>query len=288
MDTVLTEIMRKSVTPEPNRREAHLQRIGRILQGALDYVHRGWTQGASAREEDGDATWCMHRFSARWSATGALDRAIHEEMDISVWADPEADPYYQIFQGVYWYFYLAAGLGTARLYDVRRMWKEIQEWNDVKGRTLEDIENTFQRAIEIIVAEVQGADIQTFFSAAWLPEAIRSLQGCIKEASEEGFDIPNDNTLTLAEEFLKILATRIQQPPDIQPLQDASIAIDFRKFRNPVVEGGVTFTIEPDGAQVCYYRTRNFSDRTRISNVSDVKDILNASGWHALEQVGIE
>ena len=117
--------------------------------------------------------------------------------------------------------------------------------------------------------------------AIWLPEALQSLHECVEEALEEGFDPPNDDTLALARGFLEALAAQIRQSPDVQPLQDASVAVDFR---NPVVEGGVMFVIEPSGAGVCYYRTRAFRNRVRTS---DVSEILNAGGWYALDKVGI-
>ena len=117
--------------------------------------------------------------------------------------------------------------------------------------------------------------------AAWLPEALQSLHECVEEALEEGFDPPNDDTLALARGLLEALAAQIRQPPDVQPLQDASVAVDFR---NPVVEGGVMFVIEPGGAGVCYYRTRVVRNRVRTS---DVSEILNAGGWYALDQVDI-
>ena len=123
---------------------------------------------------------------------------------------------------------------------------------------------------------------QNTAGSRWLPEALQSLDECTDEALEEGFEPPNEDTMALARRLLTTLATETRQSPDIQPLRGGDVAVDYR---NPNVEGGVMFVVEPNGAGICYYRANGTRNRVRTS---DAREILEAGGRYALAKVGIE
>lgn len=115
----------------------------------------------------------------------------------------------------------------------------------------------------------------------WLDDALEALEGIRAEALELGFVAPGETAIRSAREFLESLARLIRQTPDVQPLQDGEIAIDFY---NQTERGGVLFVVEIDGSGACYTVANGVSESfTR----SSYKDLLDGEIRDAVTSAGI-
>ena len=104
-------------------------------------------------------------------------------------------------------------------------------------------------------------------TASWLEASLNELEECSASAVDEGLEEPSQLGLTKAKKFLETVSTRITDRPDIYPMDDGSIAIDFR---NPENRSGVLFLVEQDGSGVLFHRTRNSKDRFRVNDAADL------------------
>lgn len=120
-----------------------------------------------------------------------------------------------------------------------------------------------------------------FIEEGWLGDALESLEGIREEALLLGFDAPSDIAIRSARAFLEPLAQVVRQTPDVQPLQDGEIGIDFY---NQTERGGVLFVVESDGSGACY-TVANGVSRTFIR--SSYKDLLDDEIGKAVTATGV-
>lgn len=118
-------------------------------------------------------------------------------------------------------------------------------------------------------------------TAMWLEESLNELEECSACAVDEGLEEPSELGLTKARKLLETVSTRITNRPDIYPMDEGSIAIDFR---NPESRSGVLFLVEQDGSGALFHRTKNSKGRLRVD---DAADLLREGGFLELERVGI-
>jgi hypothetical protein len=103
-----------------------------MLHEARALVARGWCQGATGEDDDGNAIEPWSSAARRWSTVGAL---------VAVWADRrrashDRDDAIAAFQ--------RANLALLAAVD-----GQFRSWNDAPGRTREHVVTAFDRAIEL-------------------------------------------------------------------------------------------------------------------------------------------
>ncbi len=116
----------------------------------------------------------------------------------------------------------------------------------------------------------------------WLQASLQELAECPSYAHEEEIDEPSDVALAKAKELLEKVANYVIDRPEIYPMQQSSIAIDFR---DPDNKGGVLFLVEQDGSGVLFHRTSNSRGRLRVD---DATDLVKEGGIRELKRVGIQ
>ncbi len=117
--------------------------------------------------------------------------------------------------------------------------------------------------------------------AAWLEESLNELNACSDYALDEGLEKPSELGLTKAKKLLETVSTCVTDRPDIYPMDEGSIAIDFR---NPESKSGVLFLVEQDGSGALFHRTKSSKGRLRVH---DAADLLQEGGFLELKRVGI-
>ena len=117
--------------------------------------------------------------------------------------------------------------------------------------------------------------------AAWLEASLNELEECSAYALDESLEEPSELGLTKAKKLLKTLSTCVTDRPDIYPMDEGSIAIDFR---NPESKSGVLFLVEQNGSGALFHRTKNSKGRLRVD---DAADLLQEGVFLELERVGI-
>lgn len=120
-----------------------------------------------------------------------------------------------------------------------------------------------------------------FIEEGWLDDALAALQGIREEALVLGFDVPSDIVIRSARAFLESLAQVVRQTPDVQPLQDGEIGIDFY---NQTERGGALFVIESDGSGACYTVGNGVS---RTFDRSSYEDLLDNEICEAVTSAGV-
>ena len=118
-------------------------------------------------------------------------------------------------------------------------------------------------------------------TAAWLEASLNELEECSTYALDEGLEEPSELGLTKAKNLLKTLSTRVTDRPDVYPMDEGSVAIDFR---NPETKSGVLFLVERDGSGALFHRTKGSKGRLRVD---DAADLLQEGGFLELKRVGI-
>ena len=118
-------------------------------------------------------------------------------------------------------------------------------------------------------------------NTSWLEDAFNELAACPDLAVDEGMDKPSQLALMKAKGLLEIVSGHVEDQPDIYPIDEGSIAIDFR---NLDVKCGVIFLIEKDGSGVYLSRTRKSKGRVRVD---DAADLLSEGGLLEIKRVGI-
>ena len=117
--------------------------------------------------------------------------------------------------------------------------------------------------------------------AAWLEASLNELGECSAYALDENLEEPSELGLMKAKKLLETVSTWITNQPDIYPMDEGSIAIDFR---NPENKSGVLFLVEQDGSGALFHRTKNSKGRLRVD---DAADLLQEVGLLELKRVGI-
>lgn len=116
---------------------------------------------------------------------------------------------------------------------------------------------------------------------SWYDQACQDVQDVYIEASEEGFEAPEPSTFEYTRNMLKMLSEVYEELPDIQPMEDRSIAICFE---NREQDSSILFVIESDRAGLLIARINGSSYRQRVS---DVLQMLPYGGYHAMDKAGI-
>ena len=116
---------------------------------------------------------------------------------------------------------------------------------------------------------------------AWLEESLNELSECSSCALDEGLEEPSELGLTKARELLEEVSAFVTNRPDVYPMDEGGIAIDFR---NPEIRSGVLFLVEQDGSGVLFHRTKSSKGRLRVD---DAADLLQEGGFLELKRVGI-
>lgn len=137
------------------------------------------------------------------------------------------------------------------------------------------------RAICACIAPAAPQFRTDFIEDGWLSDALESLEEIRSEALALGFDPPSDTAIRSARTFLESLAQVIRQTPDVQPLQDGEIGIDFY---NQTERGGALFVVEPDGSGACYTIANGVS---RSFVRSSHKDLLDDEICKAVTSAGV-
>ena len=115
----------------------------------------------------------------------------------------------------------------------------------------------------------------------WLEEALNELTACPELAVDEGMDKPSQLALEKTKVLLKTISKYVEDQPDIYPMDECSIAIDFR---TPDPMSGILFLIEKDGSGAYFSRTRDFKSRIHIA---DAADLLDEGGLKEFKRLGI-
>ena len=115
----------------------------------------------------------------------------------------------------------------------------------------------------------------------WLEDAFNELAACPEIAVDEGMDKPSQLALEKTKVLLETISKYVEDQPDIYPMDECSIAIDFR---NPDLMSGILFLVEKDGSGAYYSRTRKSKARTRVANAAD---LLDEGGLKEFERLGI-
>ena len=116
---------------------------------------------------------------------------------------------------------------------------------------------------------------------SWYRQACQDLLDLSIESSEEGFEPPDPATFEHARSMLRTLSEEYDEAPDIQPMEDRSVAICFE---NREQDSSILFVIESDRAGLLIARVNGVSYRQRVS---DMLQALPSGGYHAMEKAGI-
>lgn len=117
--------------------------------------------------------------------------------------------------------------------------------------------------------------------ASWYEQACKDLSEVSIEASEVGFEVPEPSTFEHTRNILRLLSERYDELPDIQPMEDRSIAVCFE---NRDRDSSILFVIESDRTGRLIARINGVSSQRRVA---DVLNVLRHGGYHAMDQAGI-
>lgn len=118
-----------------------------ILRMAKHLINRGWCQGASARDEDGEKLdYATHDNAVTWCATGALSKAA----DMLVKSVPPATHLVALTTV---FEMTTAYLSEPEWRGEGGMFPSVIEYNDMKTTTKQDIHVLFNKAISALEGE---------------------------------------------------------------------------------------------------------------------------------------
>ncbi len=115
----------------------------------------------------------------------------------------------------------------------------------------------------------------------WLQEALQQMAESREIAVDEGLSPPSDIVIRKTEALLHEMSGCIGSVPDVYPMHDSSLAIDFR---TPDGRSGVLFIIDQDGSGALFYPTRGQDGWT---SVEDATDLFKGRGADELKRAGI-
>lgn len=126
-----------------------------------------------------------------------------------------------------------------------------------------------------------GSQASSPFRAKWLSELLADLKDLPAYAQDEDMAAPSEIALAKAKHLLEEISSSVIDRPDVYPMDERSIAIDFRI---PERKSGVLFVIEQEGSGALYHRTENSRGRLRVD---DAADLLSEGRIMELKRVGI-
>ncbi|MCY4008011.1 MAG: MGMT family protein [Rhodobacteraceae bacterium] len=114
----------------------------------------------------------------------------------------------------------------------------------------------------------------------WLPAALEDLNGCASSAHHDGWVPPTDLALDKSRTLLEFLAKRIGSEPDVYPMGEADIAIDFCTTDG---RSNVLFVVDDDGSGAVFLSREGGEDfYRRVDDAADFQndavDLLSGAG----------
>ena len=110
--------------------------------------------------------------------------------------------------------------------------------------------------------------------------ALENLNGCVGSAQNDGLVPPTKPAIEKSRTFLELLAKRICFEPDIYPMGEAGVAIDFC-----AADGGsnVLFVVDDDGSAAVFLCVDGDGDSYgRVDDATDFQndavDLLSGAG----------
>ncbi len=121
-------------------------------------------------------------------------------------------------------------------------------------------------------------------SRQWLAEAEEQLDECSGCAAEEELPLPSGTALTKSRELLQQFSASITSQPDIYPMDEGSVAIDFR---TPDGRSGVLFVVDQDGSGVMFHCAEGMRGVRGRIRVDDASQLIDEGAIAKLRRVGI-
>ncbi len=118
-------------------------------------------------------------------------------------------------------------------------------------------------------------------SRRWLAEAEILLDECFICAEEDELPSPSSAAIARSRELLQEFSVCITSRPDIYPMDEAGVAIDFRSSDG---KSGVLFVVDQDGSGIMFHCTEGVRGRVRVK---DAKQLIDEGAIANLERVGI-
>lgn len=119
--------------------------VASLLADALSRVREGWTQGVSARDENGDEVYPFDMEAARcWCLTGAIAAASED-----AWNSPNAESAYEALVSVMDPAQYEAAVAVAGG-NMPCALTVCSAWNDADGRTVAEVSALIGRAIRAV------------------------------------------------------------------------------------------------------------------------------------------
>ena len=103
----------------------------------------------------------------------------------------------------------------------------------------------------------------------WSEAALADLADCREEALDEGIEVPSEKSIRKAKSLIEHISSFVEEQPDIYPMGEGSIAIDFR---NPSAGSGIFFIIDSDGSGALFTRNNNHKGRIRETDAERLLD----------------
>ena len=101
----------------------------------------------------------------------------------------------------------------------------------------------------------------------WLGAALEDLRGCQTEAEEDGNPPSTSAALRDAETVLRALARTVHTAPQVYPLLEGEVAVEFH---NPNAPHGVLLVAEAEGGASCVARTGGTSAQVQATSAGDL------------------
>lgn len=118
-------------------------------------------------------------------------------------------------------------------------------------------------------------------SRQWLAEAMGQLDECSICAEEDELPLPSEDALKASRALLQRFAVHVTSQPDIYPMDESGIAIDFRTQDGG---SGVLFIVDQDGSGAMFHCAAGMRGRLRVD---DATQLPKAGAIQIFERVGI-
>jgi len=159
----------------------------------------------------------------------------------------------------------------AKNYNITAGWLQIQRAAVIQR----------QRQTPVAMPEAVPTSEASPTQRGWLQEALQQLGESSECAVDEGLSPPSDIAIRKTEVLLREMSECIGSAPDVYPMRDSCLAIDFR---TPDGRNGVLFIIDQDGSGALFYPTRSQDGWT---SVEDATDLFKKRGADELKRAGI-
>ncbi len=130
-------------------------------------------------------------------------------------------------------------------------------------------------------ASVGRSDLHDKEALRWLAEAEMLLDECFICAEEDELLPPSSTAIASSRELLRKFSVCITSQPDIYPMDEAGVAIDFR---TSVGKSGVLFVVDQDGSGTMFHCTEGVRGRVRVK---DATRLIDEGAIANLERAGI-